>query len=195
MKTTGTLVKSQKGFSLVELMIVVAIIGILAAIGIPQYAKFQARARQSEAKGNLGSLYTAEQSFLGEWSAFSIDLKNIGFGVTGTGLRYITGFNGVTNCTNYATTAPNAPAEVGTNNLSNTTTVSPGAVWYAYSATPTAPTVVTPSCVATAGSQAFRAVSYGSPKNSPVTADLAAGGVDAWSINEAKAITNPQVGL
>ena len=40
--------RSRAGFSLVELMIVVAIIGMLAAVGIPQYAKFQAKARQSE---------------------------------------------------------------------------------------------------------------------------------------------------
>ncbi len=50
--------RQQAGFTLIELMIVVAIIGILAAIAIPNFIRFQARARQSEANVNLKSLFT-----------------------------------------------------------------------------------------------------------------------------------------
>ena len=51
--------KLARGFTLIELMIVVAIIGILAAIAIPNFLKFQARARQSEAKTNLKGVFTS----------------------------------------------------------------------------------------------------------------------------------------
>ena len=56
----------QKGFTLIELMIVVAIIGILAAIAIPNFMKFQARAKQSEAKANLKGMFTASKSRFAE---------------------------------------------------------------------------------------------------------------------------------
>ena len=56
----------SKGFTLIELMIVVAIIGILAAIAIPNFLKFQSRARQSEAKSNLKAVFTANKSMYAE---------------------------------------------------------------------------------------------------------------------------------
>jgi prepilin-type N-terminal cleavage/methylation domain-containing protein len=52
-----------RGFTLIELMIVVAIIGILAAIAIPNFLRFQARARQSEANANLKTLFIGLRTF------------------------------------------------------------------------------------------------------------------------------------
>ena len=58
--------KGQKGFTLIELMIVVAIIGILAAIAIPNFLQYQMKSRQSEAKTNLQAIKTSEVSFQAE---------------------------------------------------------------------------------------------------------------------------------
>ena len=58
--------RQQQGFTLIELMIVVAIIGILAAIAIPNFLSYQAKAKQSEAKISLGSIFTSAIAFQAE---------------------------------------------------------------------------------------------------------------------------------
>jgi len=58
--------RRRKGFSLVELMVVVAIIAILAAIAVPQYKKYQLKAKTSEAKMNIGAIKTAEEAYAAE---------------------------------------------------------------------------------------------------------------------------------
>jgi type IV pilus assembly protein PilA len=68
----------KKGFTLVELMIVVAIIGILAAIAIPNFIKFQARSKQSEVKSNLKAYFTAQKAYYGEKDRYSAS-SDIGF--------------------------------------------------------------------------------------------------------------------
>ncbi len=65
------MIRNKKGFTLIELMIVVAIIGILAAIAIPNFLKFQAKSKQSEAKTNLKAVLTAETSYFGEFNQYS----------------------------------------------------------------------------------------------------------------------------
>jgi type IV pilus assembly protein PilA len=52
--------KQSKGFTLIELMIVVAIIGILAAIAIPNFMRYQLRAKASERKTNLEAIFKSE---------------------------------------------------------------------------------------------------------------------------------------
>lgn len=82
---------SQRGFSLVELMVVVAIIGILASIAVPAVSKFMAKARQSEAKSNLSSLYSAEKSFFSEYTTYDNRFAAVGYAPEGQ-VRYNIGF-------------------------------------------------------------------------------------------------------
>ena len=56
-------IKSSAGFSMTELMVVIIIIGILAAIAIPRYNVFVARSRQGEAQANLGQIYKLQESY------------------------------------------------------------------------------------------------------------------------------------
>ena len=65
----------RNAFTLIELMIVVAIIAFLAAIAMPQYFKYQAKARQAEVAINLASLHTAEQAYFAENGEYSTVLS------------------------------------------------------------------------------------------------------------------------
>jgi type IV pilus assembly protein PilA len=96
-KNRGYLVK---GFTLVELMVVVAIIGILAAVAVPNYQKFQAKAKQTEAKSNLSNIKSVEMSYAVDASTFTTCLSNIGFYIPITQVKnYTSGFSsGFSSC-------------------------------------------------------------------------------------------------
>jgi type IV pilus assembly protein PilA len=64
---------NRKGFTLVELMIVVAIIGILAAIAIPNFVDMQYRAKRAELPSNVDGIKTAELAYEASFDAFVVE--------------------------------------------------------------------------------------------------------------------------
>ena len=69
--------KRFHGFSLMEVMIVVVIIGILAALAYPNLEKYLKRARQTEAKTNLSAIYTAQKIYFTLHQSYADDIKKL----------------------------------------------------------------------------------------------------------------------
>lgn len=81
------------GFTLIELMIVVAIIAVLSVLAVPGLMKSLAKAKRAEAYINLGSLAMAEKAYFAEHGAYSANLGDIGWKPEGS-YNYTYGFNG-----------------------------------------------------------------------------------------------------
>ncbi len=62
--------RNQKGFTLIELMIVIAIIGILAAIAIPQFSKYRAKSYNTANLADSRNLKTDMESYYAEWERY-----------------------------------------------------------------------------------------------------------------------------
>ncbi len=183
---------NNKGFSLVELMVVVAIIGILAAVAVPSINKYMAKARQSEAKTNLGSLYTAEKAFAAEYIKFHSAFVAVGFTPEGR-LRYNVGFAA-------AGGANNAGISDGYN--TPPANVNFAAVGYCANATGTV-NLATSSCTTLNGAGGAQppAVPAGNTIGAAVfqagaVANLVSGFQnDVWTIDQVKQITNAVNGI
>lgn len=87
MKTCISYNNRMGGFTLIELMIVVAIIGVLAAIAFPNFLNYQCKAKQSEARFSLGIILTSQESYFAEYDTYASSLASISFS-TKSGAQY-----------------------------------------------------------------------------------------------------------
>jgi type IV pilus assembly protein PilA len=184
--------KNQAGFSLVELMVVVAIIGILASLAIPSIGKYMAKARQSEAKTQLSSLYTAEKAFFAEYTAFDQRFGAVGYSPEGR-LRYNVGFangaNGLALPANgYNVTLAGAQINTATLVYCNGATGANGCQ-VLNGATNAQPPAISGTAIVSnaAGASTFIAEASAVIHNS--------GATDTWRMNEIKNLDNTSVGI
>ena len=95
------------GFSLVELMITIAVLGVLASISVPTYISYSKRAMQAEAKSVLMGIFAAEKNFYSEWGVYVSALPIAGYEPAGD-YSYMAGFSadfkGGVSCDDAATT-------------------------------------------------------------------------------------------
>lgn len=161
--------KGSEGFTLVELMVVVAIIGILSAVAIPNFKKYQAKSKQSEAKIQLAALYTAEVAANSDYDTYATCINVIGYENIPRGY-YAIGFDAGFDATALNASLAGCGTAVTFVNAPSTQQLK---------ANGTAPTTV--AATADLTQNTFRAETAG---------NIAATGTDRWYITQTKDINN-----
>jgi prepilin-type N-terminal cleavage/methylation domain-containing protein len=162
----------EDGFTLIELMIVVGIIGILVAIAAPNFERYQSKARQSEAKIAMGAIFGAEKSFYSEYAAYISAVDAIGYSPEGNKRFYNVGW-----LTTHSTvpvgwggfnSAANFPIQNATGFVCTATTLLTGNL--------------------TTDAQAFTVSASGCIRNTAPQSDI-------WNITDQKILSNNQTNL
>lgn len=107
------ILRDLRGFTLSELMVAVAVVGVLSMMASHSYRKMQMNAKQTEAKSELAGLYTAMESFNAESGQYSTRLDAVGFQPNGN-MKYAVGFSA------------DVPPPVGSYNMGTATCLSTG---------------------------------------------------------------------
>ncbi len=184
MKKTSV-VRCERGFTLIEIMIVVSIIGILGTLAIPSYLYAVAKTRQAEAKSNLGGIYDLEVAYHGESNTFG-SLAEIGFVPDGT--THYTYCVAPSSCV-AATTSIDIGADGGEqNNPTGPGTPKPTPV-SAPPPLPPNPFNEPPNLNSHYEGQSFEADAYGRISGAPAPNEL-----DTWMIDDARDLVNVVVG-
>jgi type IV pilus assembly protein PilA len=164
--------KNEEGFTLIELMIVVGIIGILVAIAAPNFSRYQSKARQSEAKIALAAVYGSEKSFYSEYAAYISSMDAIGYSPEGARRFYAVGWAA-------------APSGTTTGYTGSTANASWAATNNSFSCTGSASTL---GGATAADQQTFIAAATGCIRNGVAN-------YDTWNINDTKVLSNNLISL
>ena len=159
-------------------MVVVAIIGILSAVALPNFKKYQAKSKTSEAKLQLASIYTAETAFNSDFDTFASCLQIMGYDPSGEAAQryYATGilasFGTLLAYSNGGNACSDAAGATSTYNAGKPIVAGAGTV-----------SSVTGGAM---NSTSFTVYAEGSI--------MSAAGTDSWTINYSKKLMNLTVG-
>jgi type IV pilus assembly protein PilA len=185
--------RNLRGFTLVELLIVVAIIGVLSTIGVPTFRRMIQKSKKSEAKVNLGGVYTSESAFYAEYNAYGNNLAKMGFQIDGAAstLIYSVGFYDAT-CSETLGTAANIYPTSAANNAYTALNASFPAYFATANSGGKFGATISTTCVArnsindgsgfTAGAEGIISPTINAPN-------------DRWTIDSSRTVANTQDGV